>query len=150
MKYFWITLLVSPLIAQGGYVSLSYELDLKSKEKGYQISFGIALPGIGESGNGPFVFPGIALGNRRLQNNQSFFYTDFQAVAMFKGFWGGAGYGSGKIDGKKIKRRKRFLGFLFAGYVNETSEIPDLNRQGSFSGFHLGAAFPLIGGHFQP
>ncbi len=134
----------------GGYVSISYEFDLKSKEKGYQISFGVALPGIGESGNGPFVFPGVAFGKRRLQNNQSYTYTDFQVVGMAGGFWGGGGYGFAKINGKEIKRSKRFLGWLVGGYVSETVENPDLGNQSAFSGLHLGFAFPLIGGHFHP
>ncbi len=134
----------------GGYVSISYEFDLKSKEKGYQISFGVALPGIGESGNGPFVFPGVAFGKRRLQNNQSYTYTDFQVVGMAGGFWGGGGYGFAKINGKEIKRSKRFLGWLVGGYVSETVENPDLGSQSAFSGLHLGFAFPLIGGHFHP
>lgn len=134
----------------GGYVSISYEFDLKSKEKGYQISFGVALPGIGESGNGPFVFPGVAFGKRRLQNNQSYTYTDFQVVGMAGGFWGGGGYGFAKINGKEIKRSKRFLGWLVGGYVSETVENPDLGSQSAFSGLHLGFAFPLIGGHFYP
>ena len=134
----------------GGYVSISYEFDLKSKEKGYQISFGVALPGIGESGNGPFVFPGVAFGKRRLQNNQSYTYSDFQVVGMAGGFWGGGGYGFAKINGKEIKRSKRFLGWLVGGYVSETVENPDLGSQSAFSGLHLGFAFPLIGGHFYP
>ena len=134
----------------GGYVSISYEFDLKSKEKGYQISFGVALPGIGESGNGPFVFPGVAFGKRRLQNNQSYTYTDFQVVGMVGGFWGGGGYGSAKINGREIKRSKRFLGWLVGGYVSETSENFELGTQSAFSGLHLGFALPLVGGHFQP
>ena len=134
----------------GGYVSISYEFDLKSKEKGYQISFGVALPGIGESGNGPFVFPGVAFGKRRLQNNQLYTYTDFQVVGMAGGFWGGGGYCFAKINGKEIKRSKRFLGWLVGGYVSETVENPDLGSQSAFSGLHLGFAFPLIGGHFYP
>jgi hypothetical protein len=136
----------------GGYVSIAYEFDLKSKQKGYQVSFGVAVPGIGESGNGPFIFPGIVFGKRYLLNeDQSYSYIDLQVVAMIGGVWGGGGYGSGNIDGKKHKRRKYFIGWLPGGYVNESTQTANSDWQkGTFKGYHFGLAFPLIGNHFYP
>ena len=136
----------------GGYVSIAYEFDLKSKQRGYQISLGVAVPGIGESGNGPFIFPGIVFGKRYLLNeNKSYSYNDFQIVAMIGGVWGGAAYGSAYIDGGKKKRSKYFLGWLLGGYINESTQTSDLEWQKStFKGYHLGFAFPLIGNHFYP
>ena len=135
----------------GGYIGISYEFDLKSKQKGYQVSFGVAVPGIGESGNGPYIFPGIVFGRRHLQNNDSFTYFDMQLVAMIEGVWGGAGYGSAYIDGRKQKRSKYFLGWLLGGYVNERTQTSELEWQKStFRGYHLGLVFPLIGNHFYP
>ena len=78
-------------------MGLSYEFDLKSKEKGYQLSLGIALPSVGEPGIGPYIFPGVAIGKRYLKNKQSYIYTDFQIVGMASGLWTGIGYGTAKI-----------------------------------------------------
>lgn len=140
------------LLSQGGYISIAYEFDLKSNQKGYQVSIGAALPFIGESGNGPFVFPGIVFGQRYSSvNNKSYSYTDYQIVTMAQGIWFGGGYGSGKMDGKKHKRRKHFIGWLPGGYVNESTQTANSDWQkGTFKGYHFGLAFPLIGNHFQP
>ena len=149
-KYSWIFFLSTSIFAQGGYLGLSYEFDLKSKEKGYQLSLGVALPSVGEPGMGPYIFPGVALGKRYLKNKQSYIYTDIQIVGMASGLWTGVGYGTAKINEKRIKRRKWFLGWLAGGYVSETVRAPSLEKQSSFSGLHLGFVFPLIGDHFQP
>ena len=133
----------------GGYVGISYEFDLKSKQKGFQISFGVAVPGIGASGNGPYIFPGIAFGSRQSQNNDSFNYIDLQLVTMFGG-WAGGGYGFAFKDGKKHIRKKYFVGFLLAGYVNESNQISSSEWQSAFKGYHLGFGLPIIGNHFYP
>ncbi len=133
----------------GGYIGISYEFDLKTKQKGFQISFGVAVPGIGASGNGPYIFPGIAFGNRQSQNNDSFNYIDLQLVTMFGG-WAGGGYGFAFKDGKKYIRKKYFVGFLLAGYVNESNQLSSSEWQSAFKGYHLGFGLPIIGNHFYP
>ena len=50
----------------GGYIGISFEFDTKKKIKGYQVSIGFAVPSIGNPGQGPYLFPGIALGKRYL------------------------------------------------------------------------------------
>ena len=133
----------------GGYAGISYELDLKSKEKGYQISFGMAIPGIGESGGGPYIFPGIAFGKRYPQNSEPYTYFDLQMVGMMGG-WLGFGYGTAFKDGKKHVRTKKFIGFLLAGYVTERTQTSNTEWQSAFSGAHLGFALPIVGNHFHP
>ena len=134
----------------GGYIGLGFEFDLKTKQRGYQLSFGVAVPDLGEPGMGPFIFPGIAIGKKYLLNEKkSYTYIDMQIVAI-AGLWGGAGYGIAFKDGKTALRRKFFAGWI-AGYVNESTQVPDLKWvKGTFKGYHLGLGLPLIGGHFYP
>ncbi|MDP7028514.1 MAG: hypothetical protein QF380_08950, partial [Candidatus Marinimicrobia bacterium] len=55
------------------------------------------------------------------------------------------------IDGKKLKRRKYFGGYLLAGYYKENIDIPELDLQNNtFSGYHVGLPIPIIGNHFHP
>ena len=136
----------------GGYISIAYQFDLKSKQRGYQVGFGLAVPGIGDSGNGPFIFPGVVFGKRYLlDQDKSYLYKDIQIVTMIGGIWGGAGYGSAYIDGKKHNRSKYSLGWLLGGYVKESTRKSELMWQkNTFKGYHLGLAMPLVGNHFYP
>ena len=135
----------------GGYIGISYQIDLKSKQKGYQISFGIAVPGVGKSGNGPYFIPGIALGRRHLaKENKSYTYIDSQMV-FSSGVWGGVGFGIAFVDGKRHLRTKQFGGFLVGGFVNENIDTSDLDWEDyAFKAYHLGFAFPIIGNHLYP
>ena len=141
----------SELQLPGGYIGISFEFDTKKKIKGYQVSIGFAVPSIGNPGQGPYLFPGIALGNRYLsKENKSYTYIDAQVV-LSAGIWGGVGYGIAFVDGQKQLRRKLFGGFLVGGFVNENIKTPELGWQNnSFKAYHLGLGLPLIGYHFHP
>jgi|TARA_B100000959_G_scaffold204148_1_gene213870 hypothetical protein len=143
----------SELSQPGGYIGISYEFDIKKKIKGYQISIGFAVPSIGNPGQGPYLFPGVAFGKRHSsKENKSYTYSDLQMTySGYGGFWGGAGYGIAFMDGKKLKRNKFFGGWLLAGFTKENIQKPvsDL-KNNRFAGFHLGLALPIIGYHFHP
>jgi hypothetical protein len=143
----------SELSQPGGYIGISYEFDIKKKIKGYQISIGFAVPSIGNPGQGPYLFPGVAFGKRHSsKENKSYTYSDLQMTYLgYGGFWGGAGYGIAFMDGKKLKRNKFFGGWLLAGFTKENIQKPESDlKNNTFSGFHLGLALPIIGYHFHP
>ena len=141
----------SELPLPGGYIGISFVFDTKKKIKGYQISIGFAVPSIGNPSQGPYLFPGIASGKRYLsKENKSYTYIDAQVV-LSAGIWGGAGYGIAFMDGKKLKRRKLFGGYLLAGYTKENIIMPESGWQNNtFAGYHLGLGLPIIGYHFYP
>ena len=144
---------VSELSQPGGYIGISYAFDIKKKIKGYQISIGFAVPSIGNPGQGPYLFPGVAFGKRHSsKENKSYTYSDLQITYLgYGGFWGGAGYGIAFMDGKKLKRSKYFGGYLLAGYTKENIKMPESGWQNNtFAGYHLGLALPIIGYHFYP
>ena len=143
----------SELSQPGGYIGISYEFDKKKKIKGYQISIGFAVPSIGNPGQGPYLFPGVAFGKKHSsKEDKSYTYSDLQiAYFGYGGFWGGAGYGIAFMDGKKLKRSKYFGGYLLAGYTKENIKMPESGWQNNtFAGYHLGLALPIIGYHFYP
>ena len=144
----------SNLSFPGGYMSISYEFDIKKRIKGYQFSMGFAIPSIGIPGQGPYLFPGLSLGKRYvLQQDKSYHYSDLQLNFLgYGGLWGGAGGGISFHKGKKLKRRKFFIGYLMGGLVREynRSDKAHILKNNSFKGYHLGLAFPLIGNHFYP
>ena len=43
-----------------------------------------------------------------------------------------------------------FVGFLLAGYVNESNQLSSSEWQSAFKGYHLGFGLPIIGNHFYP
>jgi hypothetical protein len=138
----------------GGYIGTSYEFNFKNKIRGLQISFGVALPSIGNPGLGPYLFPGLALGTRSmLKKKKSYHYSDIQINYLgYGGLWGGAGVGIAFMNGKKLNRRKIFGGYLMAGLVKEKIQSDEKsNTEGNnFFGYHLGLAIPLIGSHLYP
>jgi len=135
----------------GGYIGISYEFDIKNKKRGYQVSLGFAMPQIGNPGQGPYLFPGIAIGNRYLPKvKKSHFYFDMQII-FFAGIWGGVGYGKAFINGEKRSRRKIFGGYLPIGYVMENLKLSEGSwESNTFNAWHLGLPLPLIGYHFHP
>jgi len=142
----------SELSHPGGYIGISYEFDKKNNIKGYQVSIGFAVPSIGNPGQGPYLFSGFAFGKKYLsKEKKSYRYNDLQINYINYGFWSGAAYGIAYIDGKKLKRRKYFGGYLLAGYYKENIDIPELDLQNNtFSGYHVGLPIPIIGNHFHP
>jgi hypothetical protein len=142
---------VSELSQTGGYIGISYAFDIKKKIKGYQISIGFAVPSIGNPGQGPYLFPGVAFGKRHSsKENKSYTYSDLQITYLgYGGFWGGAGYGIAFMDGKKLKRSKFFGGYLMAGFTKENIQRPESDWQNNTFA-HLGLALPIIGYHFHP
>ena len=67
----------SELSQPGGYIGISYEFDTKKKIKGYQISIGFAVPSIGNPGQGPYLFPGVAFGKKHSsKEDKSYTYSD--------------------------------------------------------------------------
>ena len=144
-------LLFSQSIASpGGYLGISFQLDFKSKEKGFQFSTGITVPFIGEPGMGPYAFPGVALGLRHVKNSNIYSYIDIQIVAS-NAAWAGVGYGVGFKEGDRFLRKKYFLGFLPIGYVHESMRNRDsMQMLNNFKGIYLGGALPIIGSHFHP
>ena len=65
-----------------------------NKTIGYQLSFGIAEPSVGEASMGPFLFPGIACGYRySFINKQKYYYADLQLTLIVNGAWGGTATG---------------------------------------------------------
>ena len=143
----------SKLPQPGGYIGISFEFDTKKKINGYQISIGFAVPSIGNPGQGPYLFPGFAFGKRHSsKEDKSYTYSDLQIAYLgYGGFWGGAGYGIAFMDGKKLKRRKLFGGYLLAGYTKENIKMPESGWQNNtFAGYHLGLVLPIIGYHFHP
>ena len=134
----------------GGYIGLSFLFDFKSKEKGMQVSTGLALPFIGDPGMGPYAFPGLAFGLRHTNSKSFYGYIDIQFVAS-NAVWIGSGYGIAFKDGNRFVRKKYFLGFLPIGYVIEGIQKEDsINMDNNFKGIYLGAALPIIGNHFFP
>jgi hypothetical protein len=141
----------SELSQPGGYIGISYAFDIKKKIKGYQISIGFAVPSIGNPGQGPYLFPGVAFGKRHSsKENKSYTYSDLQITYLgYGGFWGGAGYGIAFMDGKKLKRSKFFGGYLMAGFTKENIQRPESDWQNNTFAY-LGLALPIIGYHFHP
>tara|TARA_B100000029_G_scaffold516783_1_gene634161 strand:- start:5858 stop:6343 length:486 start_codon:yes stop_codon:yes gene_type:complete len=138
----------------GAYIGISYQFDVKKKIKGYQISFGFALPQFGSPGSGPYLFPGIAIGKRKISDHKkSYSYVDAQVV-LIEGFWGGFGYGIAFMDGQKQRRAKTFGGYLLAGLTTEymqTSKLElELETNLFIPYYHFGLALPFPGYHFYP
>ncbi len=136
----------------GGYIGISYEIDTKKKIKGYQISFGFALPQFGSPGSGPYLFPGIAIGKRKISDHEkSYTYVDAQVVVM-QGFWGGFGYGIAFMDGQRQGRAKAFGGYLLAGLTTEYMQTSKLELKTNLfiPYYHFGLALPFPGYHFYP
>jgi len=131
----------------GGYVGLGIQYGT-NKTIGLQVSYGIALPSVGEPGVGPYLFPGIAVGRRySLNDKKRYSYSDLQILYM-NGFWVGSGFGLMYKSGQLVPRAKVFAGYLIGGYTHDI--VISSKPERLFKGWHLGIALPVLGSHIQP
>lgn len=136
----------------GAYVSIGFQFGKDSNMNKYrdiQLSTGLSLGLLDEIGIPAFLFPGITVGKRTINDNTQYIFKDFQI--QLSGLLSiGVGRGTIRIDNKKIPRKKIWIGSFFFPLAYTSDIYIYGNAKVKNNGTIIIIPFPYFSGDFTP
>ena len=120
-----------------------------SKFRDIQLSAGFSLGLLDEINIPAFLFPGLTIGKRTVNNKKQYRYNDIQ-IQIAGLFSLGLGKGTITIDNKKIPRHKMWLGSFFSPVAYTMDNYTYNKNKIKNKGIIVVVPFPYFSGDFKP